>query len=107
MRLGHLMDLAPNWNSYGAKEVTPQAAQETVMVLSQVMFPETIPPAMVPMASGGVQLEWHDKGIDLEIYIAADGSVTASVEDSSTGIEWEGALDSDDGQIARALKKLV
>ena len=40
-------------------------------VLTQVMLPRTPIPQIVPSPGGGVQIEWHTKGIDLEFHIAA------------------------------------
>ena len=39
-------------------------------VLNDVMRTRTPIPQVVPSAGGGVQLEWHQKGIDLELHIA-------------------------------------
>jgi len=35
------------------------------------MKPATPLPQVVPSSDGGVQLEWHEKGIDLELHIRA------------------------------------
>jgi len=33
-------------------------------------------PAMVPMSNGGVQLEWHYGGWDIELYVEPDGETS-------------------------------
>ena len=33
------------------------------------MKPQTPPPAIVPVSGGGVQIEWHVAGFDVELYI--------------------------------------
>jgi hypothetical protein len=57
-----------NWDSYGAPSVTWDASMFALSILSDVMRPRTPMPQVVP-TSNGVQLEWHEKGIDLELHI--------------------------------------
>ena len=38
-------------------------------ILKDVMRPRTPIPQVVPSSVGGVQLEWHEKGIDLELHV--------------------------------------
>lgn len=61
--LAMLLNLAPNWDSYGAAPIRPQAV-ETVKALK-----------VVPVCTGGVQIELCAGGADLEIEIGPDGQV--------------------------------
>jgi hypothetical protein len=63
--LAKLRQLKPGWDSYGGKAPTREALHvaETVALWA---------PQVVPMSHGGVQLEWHVNGVDLEIEIKPD-----------------------------------
>jgi hypothetical protein len=62
--------MPPGWDSYGAPVVGWDTGMFALSVLNDVMRPRTPIPQVVPSAAGGVQLEWHQKGIDLELHIA-------------------------------------
>ena len=66
-RLRHLVGLLPDWDSYGSPPVDRQKAHLTLGILSVLMGPDTPLPSMVPTRTGGVQIEWHRAGLDLEI----------------------------------------
>jgi hypothetical protein len=57
------------WNSYDAPPITWDAGMFALNVLNDIMRPRTPIPQVVPSSVGGVQLEWHEKGIDLEIRV--------------------------------------
>ena len=65
------MELKPGWDSYDAPPLSRDVGFFALQILDQVMSPRTPIPQAVPSSVGGVQLEWHDKGIDLELHIAA------------------------------------
>lgn len=46
-------------------------------------------PAVLPVADGGLQMEWHRTDYDFEIYFGPDDSVTAISEDLTSGAETE------------------
>jgi hypothetical protein len=58
------------WDSYGAPPVGWDTGMFALSILNDVMRTRTPIPQVVPSAAGGVQLEWHQKGIDLELHIA-------------------------------------
>ena len=88
-RLLPLLSLPPNWNSEGAEAVRGDAILPMVFyVLNQVMKQSTPAPMIVPTAQGGVQLEWHEQSIDVEIEVEPSGEIHVSVEDPQAG-EWE------------------
>jgi hypothetical protein len=63
--------LQSGWDSYSAPPLRRDAGLFALEILQAVMRPRTPPPQVVPSSSGGVQLEWHEKGIDLELHITA------------------------------------
>ncbi|MBD3946481.1 hypothetical protein [Nocardioides ganghwensis] len=70
-------------------QATPDAVLQTLNLLSKIMSTDTPPPTVVPRFGGGVQLEWHQNGIDLEIYVDADGSRAAWCFEEASHREWD------------------
>lgn len=58
-RLARLERLAPNWDSDGALPVSRRHANRAQGFLMQVMDSKSDEPDVVPLADGGVQLEWR------------------------------------------------
>src|SRR5438552_408831 len=99
--LDELLALPPNWNSYEAAAVRPSAIRTAKHLLAKVIRSNTPQPAIVPTIPGGVQLEWHTHGIDLEIEIVPPCRVHVFYENASERREWE--LQSE-GDFARLLE---
>jgi hypothetical protein len=100
------MDLPENWNSYGSKRVDPAIARQASDLLVQLAQPETPEPAIVPTQRGGIQIEWHDRGIDLEINLLSPQEMDVSFDDEQDGEEWERKLHYPDiGPLTRAVTK--
>ena len=79
-RLEELTRLGPNWDSYGAEPISPQAIALARQFLTAVAErfaawagDRVHPYVIVPLANGGVQLEWRGPGGDLEVEIGPDG----------------------------------
>lgn len=69
----HLLNYAKlpaGWDTYNSPAISWEAGLFALSVLNDFMRPRTPIPQVVPSSSGGVQLEWHQKGIDLELHIA-------------------------------------
>jgi hypothetical protein len=64
-----LIDLPANWDSYGGKPVRHDTALFAMLVLENIMQADTPLPDLVPTGSGGLQLEWHEHGVELEINV--------------------------------------
>lgn len=59
-----LLALQAGWDSYGGRQISEKA------LLTVGQF------AVVPCSGGGVQLEIHRDGLDIEIEIKADGTIS-------------------------------
>jgi hypothetical protein len=55
------------------------------VLLSQILRGESSAPALVPLSEGGVQIEWHGDGEELEIRIGAIGEISAFRFDERAG----------------------
>lgn len=65
--IDNLMKLERGWDSYNGAPITV-AARRTARHLI------TVAPYVVPCSDGGIQLEWHEEGVDFEVCIKPDGT---------------------------------
>jgi hypothetical protein len=84
-----LLRLPAGWNSYRARPIAAQAVWGALQLLRYTMPLDAPKPAVVPTVRGGVQLEWHARGVDLEVEALPDGRYTMAFEDDRTGTSWE------------------
>ena len=104
--LTSLLYLAPNWDSYGARPIDPVHVFAALELLVLVMQDDTPAPAVVPTNRGGVQLEWHTQGIDLEIETLSLHRRHVSFEDSATNDEWDGEVVSNLTPLVDCIRRL-
>lgn len=86
-RLVDVYELQYGWDGVGGVPISEMAFETSLHILPEIMSEQTIAPLVVPTASGGIQLEWHCAGVDLEIYIEEDGQVSVWCREGSR--EWE------------------
>jgi hypothetical protein len=65
------LNLPAGWDGYNAPAVRHDTGMFAIQVLAAVMRPRTPLPQIVPSSVGGIQFEWHERGIDLELHISA------------------------------------
>jgi len=70
--LDSLRKLPHGWNSYNAAPITEAAITSAERLIDML---RTSLPAIVPRSCGGIQIEWHEQGMNVEIEIDADGTV--------------------------------
>lgn len=87
-RVEELTALAPGWNSYNAKPIDAGVAMEAVAFLLDHAYRTVPEPSIVPLADGGIQIEWHDGGVDLEI-VFSEREPGVFLEDHETGLSEE------------------
>ena len=86
-RLRSLLDLRPDWNGYGERAVHPASAKRVVALLNEISYVgET--PAVVPLSDGGLQLEWHREGRNLEVEVPPSGPAVAWFYTPDEEDEW-------------------
>lgn len=69
-RADELRALPPGWDTYGGK--TPDGATLDKAVELALAVAPLVPdydPALVPCSDGSVQVEWHDGGYDVEMWV--------------------------------------
>lgn len=106
--LKELLWLEPNWDSYGALPVDVHEALAVLELLGRIMQHDGPAPQLVPTNRGGIQIEWHCSGIDIEIESLAPKRFLVSYEDSnlSDEAEWEQDLGSDWARLSDVLDRL-
>lgn len=102
-RANDLLNLEPNWDSYGGERIEIKWAVEALQLLSQIMVAGAPSPSLVPTAPGGVQLEWHANQVDLEIELGPSGC-GAILEDFRSGDIEEIEDISDVGALRQAIR---
>lgn len=83
----------PNWDGYHARPTDPRLAADLLNILADLMREGSATPLITPLADGGVQAEWHDRGQDLEIVVPGDGPRTYYYFNRQRSEEEEGELD--------------
>ncbi len=104
--LNELAGLPANWDSYGAGRIRHSSIIATVELLLCIMRDDTPVPCLVPTNRRAVQLEWHTRGIDLEVEVRGPGRLHVAFEDARDGSEWETDVGSDLSQLVHCIERL-
>jgi hypothetical protein len=102
-----LLVLPPGWNSYGAKPVPLPTAVAALNFLSANMREGVPVPSVVPTSRGTLQLEWHARGVDLEVEVRSEADISVSFEDQITGAAWDREISTDFRPLAQVMKTLA
>lgn len=107
-KLSKLTRLQRGWDGYDAAPPSILVTAFAMSVLNSVMKPNTPAPSIVPTHGGGVQLEWHVGGLDIELMIYRPFEAELSVEfsDGQAAIE-EQALTTRFDSLGEVLEKLA
>lgn len=88
-----LMWLPGDWSSDNPRQIEPKSIEKILAVLLTILDSDSTPPAVVPTTRGGVQVEWHQNGIDLEIEAFNSSKLEYYFSDSKG--EKEGTIEDD------------
>lgn len=107
-KLVEFLYLEENWDTYGARTIDPASIEFTVELILSLVKKNTPQPWVVPTPNGHIQLEWHTKGIDLEVEVISETLVHVSYEDSKEGFDgWDGELTNDFSKLATVIRELT
>jgi hypothetical protein len=87
-----LLHLPRNWDGYGAVQLQEQIVQKALMVLVEVMENDAPTPSVVPLSDGGIQVEWHRRGRNLEIEFPAGETPSFYYYEDGSELESEGQV---------------
>lgn len=103
-----LLNLETNWDGHGGRIIHVDCARFALQLLRNILGPNTPPPSIVPLSYGGLQIEWHECDIDLEIEVVSPNVVIASFADSRSGATFEDVqLSNDFGELNRPISELT
>lgn len=89
-RFAELLTLPRDWDGHGGVPTAPENVEAAGRFLAIVMAPSTPAPTIVPTSSGGLQLEWHRGGVDVELLLGDEDPAFLFVAEVDSGHEWEG-----------------
>jgi len=98
--------LPEGWDSYGAKFIERHAIDSAIELLRRIAQHDTPKPAVVPTNRGGIQIEWHTRGVDLEIEITPHGDIRLLYENPQENAEEEFELGFDLKLLADLIAKV-
>lgn len=107
-RLGALAALLPDWDGYGAR-VVDWAALRQAQVLIDWSLTSLLPvPRIVPVPTGGVQLEWTAGPVELELEVEPGGrSFVFVCDDDYSGQRIDGELPRDVHLLRLAVSRIA
>ena len=82
-----LLDLPPDWDGYGARPVDPAVVKGALRLLLELVPTAASVPNVVPSPSGGVQVEWHERGADIELEFKVDATASFFMETDNGEVE--------------------
>lgn len=107
-RLDELIELPPDWDGYGAQPIDRQALIFAARVIDAATRHGLPTPEIFPVPSGGVQLEWVSRSMELEFEIEPGANNIVFVgDDSRSGRRFDGVLPGDQALFQHALANLV
>lgn len=106
-KLAKLRQFPIGWDGYNSPPMRYDVGVFALTVLKSVMQPQTPLPQVVPSAAGGVQFEWHQKGIDLEVNFVAPYECELWLEDHQTGVCIAKMLTNDFSEFKAAIELLA
>ena len=106
-RINELVRLPLGWDGHDGRPVNFDVADFAVQFLLQTLEPDGPAPLVVPLSYGGLQLEWHEQGIDLEIEVEAPNRIFVSFEDGESGEEFEQEFSTDYTEVTHIMRILA
>lgn len=105
--LNDVLDLPDGWAGEGSKAPTSDVALDALRVLHDLSAAPLPPPQLVPTVDGGIQFEWHTRGIDLELCVLPSGERDAYVFDWTREVESAGTISTLFEDIRLAIRALI
>jgi len=86
-RLTILLSLPTGWDGYGAPKIATETALFTLQVLQDIWQPASKAPAISPLSSGGLMVEWAAAGRDLVLEIERPYSMIMLYDEGNETVE--------------------
>jgi hypothetical protein len=103
-----LSALPEGWDSYGARPIDRSALRRAQLIAERALTLPLPAPRLLPVPSGGVQLEWSAGPVEVELEIEPGGASAVFVcDDAQASQRIDGELPADDGLFNLALARLA
>lgn len=106
-RLDELAGLKEDWDGYGAYPPSSVALTVAAQFVDQILREPLPPPIVVPVPSGGVQLEWAAGSVEIDLEIGPDGSAVFVCDDHGARDQLDGELPAEQSLFGIALARLL
>ncbi len=92
--IGRLMTLPADWDHQGAPAIQRPAIKMALNALIEFMDETSSAPQWTPTPQGGVQLDWHERGVDLEIEFDINTSQGYAIfsDHTNDALDWDGTV---------------
>ena len=104
-KIDQILRLGDGWDGEGSKSPSLNSVMEALEFLFSSLSHDTLAPQVIPTSEGGLQLEWHTKGIDLEITFSPDRRASF-LYSRPLSPDLEGSVNENSGFIASILRTL-
>jgi hypothetical protein len=105
--LNSLLELRDGWDGRRARAITIPAVQSTVQVLAALMNEASAPPQFFPLPDGGIQVEWHVGGNDIEVEIDSGGEAHVIAQTSDGADVTEGIATPDRPEVLSSAREFL
>lgn len=106
-RYTHLLDLPNNWDGQGAHRISGDVFRFVIDIIYEIYGGRDKPnPQLVPLAYGGIQVEWHTEKGDLEVEVPRKLCFSLYFEDAKSGDVVESSGTNNFSQIENLLDRL-
>jgi hypothetical protein len=93
-RLVELSELPAGWDSRRAAPIERTAIIGALQIMAEVMERSGPLPAIIPTVEGGVLLEWHRVGLEMEIEVEPTGDAYVMFQTTEGSKSWDGTWES-------------
>ncbi len=83
-RLSEICALPTGWDGYRGRATRFDIARFTLFMLQNICAQNTPAPSIVPLSSGGLQIEWHTERAEIELTVYAPYDVQAWAVDPTS-----------------------
>lgn len=105
--LCRFVELPVGWDGYQGKPLRHDTGMFALQLMNGMMGPHIPSPYLIPVADGGIQIEWHQNKFDIELYIAAPYECELVVNDHVSNETKVFELTSDFRPLKEALRQLI
>lgn len=95
-KLEQLTALPTGWDAMGSPPVRNDIAEFALNhLLPKILKDQTPAPSLVPISGGGLQIEWHQNNVDIELFVSGRFDTEFYFRDVETEETFETALVAD------------